>query len=138
MTDDEQNIILKLPEPTGVLKLSAHMLKNYECDAVASIRKLALFFGVDYSTMDKGGKVEVDAVVLVADKFVATKVIFRRTAKRGDRRVWISKLPQFADAGDTVAITNEIVGNMSSMLVINVTKAVSDAAYYPSGRRLVQ
>ena len=49
--------VSKLPDPTATLTLTATMLDKSIIDANATVRKLALYLGVDYSKMVNGERV---------------------------------------------------------------------------------
>lgn len=108
--------VSRLPEPTATLTLTATMLDKSIIDANATVRKLALYLGVDYSKMVNGtkGKRVVDARLFGKDD---CKITFYKSSSRGDRRVSISKLKSIADVGDTVAITM-----LNGVVVVNLTK----------------
>lgn len=106
--------VSRLPEPTATLTLTATMLDKSIIDANATVRKLALYLGVDYSKMANGEKRVVDARLFGKDD---CKITFYKSSSRGDRRVSISKLKSIADVGDTVAITM-----LNGVVVVNLTK----------------
>lgn len=106
--------ITKLPDPTGTITLTKTMLDKCIIDANASVRKLALYLGVDYSKMDAGDKEIVDARIFGADE---CKITFYKAKTRGDRRVSISKLKKAASEGDTVALTI-----LNGVVVVNLTR----------------
>lgn len=106
--------ITKLPDPTGTITLTKTMLDKCIIDANASVRKLALYLGVDYSKMDAGDKETVDARIFGADE---CKITFYKAKTRGDRRVSISKLKKAASEGDTVALTI-----LNGVVVVNLTR----------------
>tara|TARA_R100001460_G_scaffold25753_1_gene51895 strand:- start:163 stop:540 length:378 start_codon:yes stop_codon:yes gene_type:complete len=106
--------ISKLPEPTATLTLTYTMLDKSIIDANASVRKFALYLGVDYSKMSEGEKRVVNAKLFGHGD---CKVTFYKAKTRGDRRVSISNLKKTADVGDTVAITI-----IDGVIVVNLTK----------------
>ena len=106
--------ISKLPEPTATLTLTSTMLDKSIIDANATVRKLALYLGVDYSKMVNGEKRVVDARLFGQGD---CKVTFYKAATRGDRRVSITKLKTIAGVGDTVALTI-----LDGVVVVNLTK----------------
>jgi len=110
--------VSKLPNPTATLTLTATMLDKSIIDANATVRKLALYLGVDYSKMVNGEKRVVDARLFGKDE---CKITFYKASTRGDRRVSISKLKSIADVGDTVALTM-----LNGVVVVNLTKDQED------------
>lgn len=115
-------VIALMPEPTGHKKISAHMLKNSEFDTTTSLRTLALHLGIDFSKLEYGEKHIVDAKITTPDGVVDTTVSFRRTPKRGDRRIWIGRLNHYCNAGDTIAITLK-----NGLLVVNIDQAIDQS-----------
>tara|TARA_Y100001963_G_C6777611_1_gene448124 strand:- start:253 stop:726 length:474 start_codon:yes stop_codon:yes gene_type:complete len=94
----------------GVLKLTKTMLKKSTIDANQSIRQLARLFGVDYEDMEPnskdGNKIVFNGVRIpyVCESLgVESTVSFYKTV-RGDRRISIQKIKEFAGEGDTLSL----------------------------------
>lgn len=111
--------VTRLPDPTATIDLTFTMLDKSIIDANASVRKLALYNGVDFNKLKEGGN---NGKVIEARQFGGDecKIKFYLT-KRGDRRVSISKLNKFAKDGDTVAITM-----LNGVVMINLTTVDQD------------
>mgnify|MGYP001160200585 FL=1 len=114
-----EKVIALMPEPTGHKKISAHMLKNAEFDTTSSLRTLALHLGIDFAKLKYGEKRIVNAQITTADGIVDTTISFRRTPKRGDRRIWIGRLNHYCKDGDTVAVSLH-----NGVLVVNIDQAI--------------
>ena len=106
--------ISKLPEPTATITLTSTMLNKCIIDANATVRKLALYLGVDYSKMEAGANEIIDARIFNLDE---CKINFYKTKSRGDRRISITNLKKVAEVGDTVALTM-----LNGVVVVNLTK----------------
>ena len=90
------------------------MLNKCIIDANATVRKLALYLGVDYSKMEAGDNEIIDARIFNLDE---CKINFYKTKSRGDRRISITNLKKVAEVGDTVALTM-----LNGVVVVNLTK----------------
>ena len=82
----------------GVLKLTKTMLDKCIIDANQSIRQLARLFGVDYEDMEPMERVKIPYI----SSYAEATVTFYKTA-RGDRRISIQKIKEFAGEGDTLS-----------------------------------
>ena len=69
--------ISKLPEPTATITLTSTMLNKCIIDAKATVRKLALYLGVDYSKMEAGDNEIIDARIFNLDE---CKINFYKTS----------------------------------------------------------
>ena len=83
----------------GVLKLTKTMLDKCIIDANQSIRQLARLFGVDYEDMEPMERVKIPYI----SSYAESTVTFYKTA-RGDRRISIQKIKEFAGEGDTLSL----------------------------------
>ena len=105
--------------PVGTLKCSPTVLTNKCPDANISIRKFALLFGVDYNELQFGG----DKGVKIKGRFQETQkettIHFYRTKSRGDYRIWISGLENYARPWDIIAMRRCVI---TGALIINATK----------------
>tara|TARA_R100001230_G_C5661061_1_gene165720 strand:+ start:389 stop:742 length:354 start_codon:yes stop_codon:yes gene_type:complete len=89
------------------IKLTKTMLDKSIIDANKTVQKFLLGdFGMDYN----------DQFFVDRNKFIITgeygdgteaKVTFYRTGTRGDKRISIQKLKQYADAGDIVRLSSD-------------------------------
>lgn len=92
----------------ATLHLTKTGLKKSILDATSPIRILFEKFEYHvYSSQEQGGDAKVlkDAVYVTSHGFELTKVsLYRPFTKKGDPRMWFSRLKEFAQAGDQVAI----------------------------------
>lgn len=84
-----------------MIKLTNTMLNKSIIDCNKACREVALQCGVDFDKMAPGDRAVVPAMI----NGTGTEVRFYRTNNaRGDRRISIKGLKQFADVGDTVVL----------------------------------
>ena len=85
------------------IRLSKTMLDKSIIDANKSVRDLALNFGIDFDKMKNGDKYEV--LARFDDTNQESVVRFYKTINRGDRRVSIKNIKQYASIGDLIALS---------------------------------
>ena len=95
-------------------------LDKYYFDAIAPIRAFLLEEGIhDYSTQEQGPKEYKDGYLLTDTLMIPAKAsLYRPKTKKGDPRLWFSKLNNYTDADDIFAMFH-IDG---TLYIINVTK----------------
>lgn len=95
-------------------------LDKYYFDAIAPIRAFLLEEGIhDYSAQVQGPKEYKDGYLLTDTLMIPAKAsLYRPKTKKGDPRLWFSKLNNYADADDIFAMFHFD----SALYIINVTK----------------
>jgi hypothetical protein len=77
-------------------------------DATGQVRNYLKTQGVhDYELQGQGGhnKIYVDSLLLSKSQIIKAKAsLYRPPTKKGDPRIWITKLPSFVNANDIIAI----------------------------------
>ena len=116
----ENHIIKNLSPDVGTLRLTYTMIDKNNIDANASIRRLALLFGVDMEQMTNGDKVTIKGEY---DDGTPCNVNFYRTKKRSDRRVSLSNIKKHTKVGDFLALSYKRNEQGDFILIINVTAA---------------
>ena len=112
------------------IKLTKTMLNKSIIDANKTVQKFLLGdFGMDYN----------DQFFVDRNKFIVTgeytdgteaKVTFYRTGTRGDKRISIQKLKQYADAGDEICLSSDsedVLGGDGLRIFIQVHRPLEDA-----------
>jgi len=112
------------------IKLTKTMLDKSIIDANKTVQKFLLGdFGMDYN----------DQFFVDRNKFIVTgeyidgteaKITFYRTGTRGDKRISIQKLKQYADAGNEVCLTSDsedVLGGDGLRIFIAVYTSGSEA-----------
>ena len=103
------------------IRLSKTMLDKSIIDANKSVRNLALNFGIDFDKMKNGDKYEV--LARFDDTNQESVVRFYKTINRGDRRVSIKGIKQYASIGDLVALSACLPkDDNKDIIIINVTR----------------
>ena len=103
------------------IRLSKTMLDKSIIDANKSVRDLALNFGIDFDKMKNGDKYEV--LARFDDTNQESVVRFYKTINRGDRRVSIKGIKQYASIGDLVALSACLPkDDNKDIIIINVTR----------------
>jgi len=118
----ENHIIKNLSPDVGTLRLTYTMIDKNNIDANASIRRLALLFGVDMEAMTNGDKVTIKGEY---DDGTPCNVNFYRTKKRSDRRVSLSNIKKHTKVGDFLALSYKRNEQGDYILIINVTASAS-------------
>ena len=118
----ENHIIKNLSPDVGTLRLTYTMIDKNNIDANASIRRLALLFGVDMEQMTNGDKVTIKGEY---DDGTPCNVNFYRTKKRSDRRVSLSNIKKHTKVGDFLALSYKRNEQGDYILIINVTASAS-------------
>ena len=95
-------------------------LDKYYFDAIAPIRAFLLEEGIhDYSAQEQGPKEYKDGFLLTDTLMIPAKAsLYRPKTKKGDPRLWFSKLNNYTDADDIFAMFH--IDN--TLYIINVTK----------------
>ena len=95
-------------------------LDKYYFDAIAPIRAFLLEEGIhDYSAQEQGPKEYKDGYLLTDTLMIPAKAsLYRPKTKKGDPRLWFSKLNNYTDADDIFAMFHID----STLYIINVTK----------------
>ncbi len=95
-------------------------LDKYYFDAIAPIRAFLLEEGIhDYSAQEQGPKEYKDGYLLTDTLMIPAKAsLYRPKTKKGDPRLWFSKLNNYTDADDIFAMFHID----SKLYIINVTK----------------
>lgn len=95
-------------------------LDKYYFDAIAPIRAFLLEEGIhDYSAQEQGPKEYKDGYLLTDTLMIPAKAsLYRPKTKKGDPRLWFSKLNNYTDADDIFAMFHLD----STLYIINVTK----------------
>ena len=107
------------------IRLSKTMLDKSIIDANKSVRNLALNFGIDFDKMKNGDKHEVFA--RFDDTNQESVVRFYKTINRGDRRVSIKSIKQYANIGDLIALSACLPkDDNKDIIIINVTRRADD------------
>ena len=107
------------------IRLSKTMLDKSIIDANKSVRDLALNFGIDFDKMKNGDKYEVFA--RFDDTNQESVVRFYKTINRGDRRVSIKGIKQYANIGDLIALSACLPkDDNKDIIIINVTRRADD------------
>ena len=107
------------------IRLSKTMLDKSIIDANKSVRDLALNFGIDFDKMKNGDKYEV--LARFDDTNQESIVRFYKTINRGDRRVSIKGIKQYANIGDLIALSACLPKDENKdIIIINVTKRADD------------
>ena len=105
------------------IRLSKTMLNKSIIDANKSVRDLALNFGIDFDKMKNGDKYEVEARFDDPDSNQHSIVRFYKTINRGDRRVSIKGIKQYANIGDLIALSACLPkDDNKDIIIINVTR----------------
>jgi len=103
------------------IRLSKTMLDKSIIDANKSVRDLALNFGIDFDKMKNGDKYEV--LARFDDTNQESVVRFYKTINRGDRRVSIKSIKQYANIGDLIALSACLPkDDNKDIIIINVTR----------------
>ena len=103
------------------IRLSKTMLDKSIIDANKSVRDLALNFGIDFDKMKNGDK--YDVLARFDDTNQESVVRFYKTINRGDRRVSIKGIKQYASIGDLVALSACLPkDDNKDIIIINVTR----------------
>ena len=103
------------------IRLSKTMLDKSIIDANKSVRNLALNFGIDFDKMKNGDKYEV--LARFDDTNQESVVRFYKTTNRGDRRVSIKSIKQYASIGDLIALSACLPKDENKdIIIINVTR----------------
>ena len=103
------------------IRLSKTMLDKSIIDANKSVRDLALNFGIDFDKMKNGDKYEV--LARFDDTNQESVVRFYKTINRGDRRVSIKSIKQYANIGDLIALSAFLPkDDNKDIIIINVTR----------------
>jgi molybdate-binding protein len=101
------------------------MLDKSIIDANKSVRDLALNFGIDFDKMKNGDKYEV--LARFDDTNQESVVRFYKTINRGDRRVSIKGIKQYANIGDLIALSACLPkDDNKDIIIINVTRRADD------------
>lgn len=107
---------LLVPTSTGLTK---SILDAY--DELRAFLKRAGWH--DYARQEKGqgAKVTVPATVVISDSKTAdTKIsLYRPETKQGDPRLWISRLPAYADPGNLIAL----ISGPDRIYIVNLSRA---------------
>ena len=107
------------------IRLSKTMLDKSIIDANKSVRDLALNFGIDFDKMKNGDKYEV--LARFDDTNQESVVRFYKTTNRGDRRVSIKSIKQYASIGDLIALSACLPKDENKdIIIINVTRRADD------------
>ena len=107
------------------IRLSKTMLDKSIIDANKSVRDLALNFGIDFDKMKNGDKYEV--LARFDDTNQESVVRFYKTINRGDRRVSIKSIKQYASIGDLIALSACLPkDDNKDIIIINVTRRADD------------
>lgn len=95
-------------------------LDKYYFDAIAPIRAYLLEEGIhDYSVQEQGPKEYKDGFLLTDTLMIPAKAsLYRPKTKKGDPRLWFSKLNNYTDADDIFAMFHLD----KKLYIINVTK----------------
>ena len=95
-------------------------LDKYYFDAIAPIRAFLLEEGIhDYSAQEQGPKEYKDGFLLTDTLMIPAKAsLYRPKTKKGDPRLWFSKLNNYTDADDIFAMFHFD----DTLYIINVTK----------------
>lgn len=95
-------------------------LDKYYFDAIAPIRTFLLEEGIhDYSAQEQGPKEYKDGYLLTDTLMIPAKAsLYRPKTKKGDPRLWFSKLNNYTDADDIFAMFHID----DTLYIINVTK----------------
>ena len=103
------------------IRLSKTMLDKSIIDANKSVRDLALNFGIDFYKIKNGDKYEV--LARFDDINQESVVRFYKTINRGDRRVSIKNIKNFAEIGDLIALSACLPkDDNKDIIIINVTR----------------
>ena len=109
------------------IRLSKTMLEKSIIDANKSVRDLALNFGIDFDKMKNGDKYEVLARFDDLDSNQHSVVRFYKTINRGDRRVSIKGIKQYAEIGDLIALSACLPkDDNKDIIIINVTRGLNN------------
>ena len=107
------------------IRLSKTMLDKSIIDANKSVRDLALNFGIDFDKMKNGDKYEV--LARFDDTNQESVVRFYKTINRGDRRISIKSIKQYASIGDLIALSACLPkDDNKDIIIINVTRRADD------------
>ena len=107
------------------IRLSKTMLDKSIIDANKSVRDLALNFGIDFDKMKNGDKYEV--LARFDDTNQESVVRFYKTINRGDRRVSIKGIKQYANIGDLIALSACLPkDDNKDIIIINVTRGADN------------
>ena len=102
---------------TALINVTDTMLKKSIIDANKSVCEFAKTFSFDYKEAECGDRQPFKASY---PDGTPAKVTFYRAKTRGDKRISITKLKKFADAGDKVTLLNTDDDEVIKIL-INVT-----------------
>lgn len=107
----------------GLLEPTAIALRKSIIDAVSDFRRFISEAGVhDFGTQPQGPEFKkiVPAVLLTdGNNFVrANASMYRPVTKSGDPRIWFSRLGNWADAGDILAVAHD----GSQLVIFNLTR----------------
>lgn len=103
-------------------------LDKYYFDAIAPIRAFLLEEGIhDYAAQKQGPKEYKDAYLLTETMMIPSKAsLYRPKTKKGDPRLWFSRLNNYANADDIFAMLHFD----HTLYAINVTKIDISRSYY--------
>ena len=92
--------------PTGLLVPTATGYKKSIMDATLSVRDFLKETGIhEYSTQKQGSKKYVPANFVMPDNCIkSTASLYRPVTKKGDPRIWFSKLTKYCNPTDLLAI----------------------------------
>lgn len=87
------------------IKVTRTMLDKSICDCNKSVRDLLRDNGIlDYDDLDAGERRKFKATLQVGRNKEECEVSCYRAKGRGDKRIWITKVKQYAEAGDVLEI----------------------------------
>jgi len=111
------------------IKLTKTMLDKSIIDANKTVQQfLTEDFGMSYDDtfFVERGKLEIFGEYADGER---VDVRFYRSGKRGDKRISIQKLKQYAEAGDEVILTSNVKDAESVYIIyINIVRQATDAA----------
>lgn len=112
----------------ATIKLTKTMLDKSIIDANKSVQKfLTEDFEISYDDpfFVERGRLAITGEYADGER---VNVRFYRTGKRGDKRISIQKLKQYAEAGDEVILTSNVKDAESEYLIhINIVRQATDA-----------
>lgn len=87
------------------IKVTKTMLDKSICDCNKSVRDLLRDHGIiDYDDLEAGERRKFKATLQVGRNKEECEVSCYRAKGRGDKRIWITKVKQYAEAGDVLEI----------------------------------
>jgi len=100
--------LLQYVQETALLLPTRTALEKAIIDATLPVRTLLKVHGIhDYAAQGQGSenKVVIPARLLTDERETITQIsLYRPVTKKGDPRIWIQSLPQYADADDVLAL----------------------------------